>query len=69
MNTIGLDSKDKTFAALKLIEQLYLDHQISDTVYRNIILHYASPDNITCFKGFFGGENMTKGGNGHVRNV
>lgn len=69
MNTIGLDSKDKTFAALKLIEQLYLDHQISDTVYRNIILHYASPDNISCFKGFFGDEKMTEGGKGHVRNV
>ena len=52
MYTIKLNKEDATFAALKLIEQLYMDKKISEKVYRSIILEKASDDQIRCFTGF-----------------
>lgn len=52
MNTMTENNKDITFAALKLIEQLYLDHKISRTIYRNIICEYAEPEDVCRFYGF-----------------
>lgn len=52
MNTMTENNKDITFAALKLIEQLYLDHKISRTIYRNIIREYAEPEDVSRFYGF-----------------
>ncbi len=52
MITIKLKEKDITFAALKLIEQLYIDKKISEKVYRSIILENAAGDEIWRFTGF-----------------
>ena len=39
------------FAALKLIEQLYIDGKISEMVYRSIILENAAGEDIQKFTG------------------
>ena len=52
MITIKLKEKDITFAALKLIEQLYKDKKISEKVYRSIISENAAASEIWRFTGF-----------------
>lgn len=49
MNKIVADEETSIFGALKLIEQLYLDGQIPDYVFRNIIREYQDKINITDF--------------------
>ena len=56
MITIKLKEKDITFAALKLIEQLYIDKKISEKIYRSIILENAASDEIWGFTGFSTGD-------------
>ena len=40
MNIINSDRENNIFGALKLIEQLYLDGEISGHVFRNILQEY-----------------------------
>lgn len=49
MNKIVVDKETSIFGALKLIEQLYLDGQIPDYVFRNILREYQDKINITDF--------------------
>ncbi len=42
--------RDKTFAALKLIEKLYIDGYINETVFRNILRENTDKIDISCFK-------------------
>lgn len=49
MNKIVADKETSIFGALKLIEQLYLDGQIPDYVFRNILREYQDKINITDF--------------------
>lgn len=49
MNKIVVDKETSIFGALKLIEQLYLDGQISNYVFRNILREYQDKINITDF--------------------
>ena len=62
MDRIHPDDKNCMFAALKLIEQLYIDGKISEKVYRSIILENASGDTIQRFTGFYEGRKTRKGG-------
>ena len=62
MNKMYTIDREITFAALKLIEQLYIDHKISRTVYRNIILDYADPEDVKSFCGFREGSISEEGG-------
>ena len=62
MNKMYTIDREVTFAALKLIEQLYIDHKISRTVYRNIILDYAEPEDVNSFYGFREGPSSEEGG-------
>ncbi len=41
---------NKTFAALKLIEKLYIDGDINETVFRNILRENTDKIDISCFK-------------------
>ena len=61
MITIKLKEKDLTFAALKLIEQLYIDKKITEKVYRSIIKENAEAGDIWRFTGFATEARKVKG--------
>ena len=51
MNKIEMSKNpDYYFAALKLIEQLYLDGQVPGYIFRNILKEYGNDIEIACFK-------------------
>ncbi len=62
MSTISPESRNKTFAALKLIEMLFVNKEIPEQVYRRIILKYAEPDQLVSFYGFREDRKRGKGG-------
>lgn len=49
MSKILTDERGMTFAALKLIEQLYKDNQIPDFMFRNILRQYAGKEDMKFF--------------------
>ncbi len=49
MNKLIADKESNVFGALKLIEQLYLDGEISGCVFRNILREYQDKINISDF--------------------
>ena len=62
MNKMVTGEANTVFAALKLIEQLYIDGKISEMVYRSIILENAAGEDIQKFTGFYEGRKTRKGG-------
>ena len=44
MSKIITDKCEITFAALKLVEQLYKDNEIPDYMFRNILRQYAGKE-------------------------
>jgi chorismate mutase len=61
VNIINSDRENNIFGALKLIEQLYLDGEISGHVFRNILQEYKDVvciADFTCYK-----KDKQKGGN------
>lgn len=49
MNKLIADKESNVFAALKLIEQLYLDGEIPGCVFRNILREYQDKINVSDF--------------------
>lgn len=52
MNKMFFNKRDQKHAALRLIELLFINGEISEAVYRNIVLDYAEADDITSFTCF-----------------
>ena len=49
MSKIITDKCEITFAALKLVEQLYKDNEIPDYMFRNILRQYAGKEDMKHF--------------------
>ena len=49
MSKIITDKREITFAALKLVEQLYKDNEIPDYMFRNILRQYAGKEDAKHF--------------------
>lgn len=49
MNTIKEAGTQERFAALKLVEQAFLDNQIPGHVFRNILKDYGDDIDVTAF--------------------
>ena len=59
MSKMKAQSNQTVFAALKLIEQLYIDGSIPECVFQNILLSYSNEISTEDLKKF---HSITKGG-------